>query len=113
MEFEAYLEQFPNGVFRVLAQARLAALSGTTLAGDARRATGMAVRSSQTCAGKPAGAACWMEISQQSGCYVWNPGLALGATVTWTGACAGSLAQRAGTLTWVWDGNRQTATGAP
>ena len=30
VEFEAYLGQFPNGVFRVLAQARLAALSGST-----------------------------------------------------------------------------------
>ena len=30
MEFEVYLEQFPNGVFRVLAQARLAALRGST-----------------------------------------------------------------------------------
>ena len=28
-EYEAYLEQFPNGVFRVLAQIRLAALHGT------------------------------------------------------------------------------------
>ena len=52
-----------------------------------------------------------MEISQQPGCYVWNPGLALGATVTWTGPCAGSLAQGTGTLTWMWNGNRQTATG--
>ena len=148
VEFEAYLGQFPNGVFRVLAQARLAALrgsaggattaagqgvsgvsgtvtsaSGTLVAGapaslfgtthpsDARRPAGVAVRPSQTCAGKPAGAECWMEISQQPGCYVWNPGLALGASVTWTGECAGGLAQGTGTLTWVWDGNRQTATG--
>ena len=106
-EFEAYLTQFPNGVFRALAQARLAALR----AADARRPSGAAIRPSPTCAGKPAGAACWMEISEQPGCYVWNPGLALGATVTWTGACAGSLAQGTGTLTWLWDGNRQTATG--
>ena len=30
VEFEAYLEQFPNGLFRVLAQAPLAALCGST-----------------------------------------------------------------------------------
>ena len=83
----------------------------TSLAAAARHPAGMAVRAVQTCTGKPAGAACWMEISQQPGCHVWNPGLALGATVTWTGACAGSFAQGTGTLTWVWDGNRQTATG--
>ena len=143
-DFEAYLEQFPNGVFRALAQNRLAALrgsaggtatavprvggvgasafrarvsgapasvSGTAAAADARRPSDVMFRLDQTCAGQPAGAACWMEISRQPGCYVWNPGLALGATVTWTGACAGGLAQGAGTLTWLWDGNRQTATG--
>ena len=148
VEFEAYLEQFPNGVFRVLAQARLAALRGstsgattaagqgvggtvtsaskrgasgasgasaslpgTTLAADARRPSGVVVRPSQTCAGKLAGAACWMEISEQPGCHLWNGGLALGATVTWTGECRGGFAQGTGTITWVWDGNRQTETG--
>ena len=144
-DFEAYLEQFPNGVFRTLAQNRVAALrsspggasatagsnvggvgsstsvarasgapasvSGTVAAADGLRPPGVMFRPGQTCAGQAAGATCWMEISQQPVCYVWNPGLALGATVTWTGACAGGLAQGAGTLTWVWDGNRQTATG--
>ena len=107
VEFEAYLEQFPNGVFRVLAQARLAALR----AADARRPSGVVIRPSQTCAGKPAGAACWMEISEQPGCHLWNRGLAPGATVTWTGECIGGLAQGTGTITWVWDGNGQTETG--
>ena len=65
----------------------------------------------QTCAGKPAGAACWMESAQQPGCYVWNPSLATGASVTWTGECVGGLAQGTGTLTWISDGNPQTGTG--
>ena len=145
VEFEAYLEQFPNGVFLVLAQARLAALrgstggvttaarqdvggtatsasgtrvseasasvSGTTSTADARRPSGVAVRPSQTCARKPAGAACWMEVSERPGCHVWNSKLEPGATVTWTGQCAGGFAQGRGTTTWVWDGNRRTGTG--
>ena len=144
-DFEAYLEQFPNGVFRALAQNRLAALrgsadgtataavprvggigasasgarvsgapasvSGTASAADARRPSDVMFRLDQTCAGQPAGAACWMEISRQPGCYVWNWGLALGATLTWTGACAGSLAQGMGTLTWVLDDYRRADTG--
>ena len=145
VEFEAYLEQFPNGVFRVLAQARLAALRGSTSdptavagqgaggsvspasgagasgapasvsetaeAGDAQRPAGAMFRPYQTCAGQ-AGASCWMEISQRPGCYVWNPFPATDETVTWTGACAGSLAQGTGTLTWaVSGGDRQTETG--
>ena len=26
----------------------------------------------QTCAGKPKGAACWLELTDNPGCYVWN-----------------------------------------
>ena len=69
------------------------------LLGQCRRAALMpdddrsAFRPDQTCAGQPAGAACWMEISGRSGCYVWNPSLQLGATVTWTAACGDNLAQ--------------------
>ena len=145
VEFEAYLEQFPNGVFRVLARARLAALrgstgggttaarqgvggtetsasgtrvseasasvSGTAPAADARRPSGVAVRPSRTCAGKPAGATCWMELSEQPGCHLWNSGFVLSATVTWTGECVGSVAHGTGTISWVWDGNRLTQTG--
>ena len=113
-DFEAYLRRFPNGVFSDLAQNRLAAIrgpagsrpadagavgigapaSGSRVTGVPARASGSAAvgdvrasvvfRPDQTCAGQPAGSACWMEISRQPGCYVWNPGLALGATVTWT-----------------------------
>ena len=52
-----------------------------------------------------------MESAQQPGCYVWNPSLATGASVTWTGECVGGLAQGTGTLTWISDGNPQTGTG--
>ena len=85
--------------------------SGRAASGDVRQRVGTVSRPDQTCAGQPAGTACWMEISQRPGCYVWNPGLAQGATVTWTGDCVGGFGQGMGTLTWVWDGNRQTATG--
>ncbi len=85
--------------------------SGTTPAAGARRRSGVAVRPSQTCAGKPAGAACWLEISEQPGCHLWNVRLEQGETATWTGECTGGFAQGTGTITWVWDGNRQTGTG--
>ena len=138
-DFEAYLRRFPNGVFSDLAQNRLEAMRGPagSLPGDVEagrtpdsgaRVTGASVRSSesvvdgtarpgavfradQKCSGQPVGAACWQEISGRPGCHVWNPRLAQGSTVTWTGDCAGGLAQGMGTLTWIWDGNRQTATG--
>ena len=141
-DFEAYLAQFPNGVFRALAQNRLSALgasggaaarssvggvgspaSGSRPAGDdsgarlgagvdARGRPGSAFRPSQMCAGQLAGAACWKEISGRSGCYVWDPGLVLGQTVTWPGECSNGLAQGTGSLTWVFpDGDEIVETG--
>ena len=66
------------------------------------------VRTEETCAGKPEGAACWMELARQPGCYLWSTHLLAGATVTWPGECPRGVAQGLGTLTWVSDGGQQT-----
>ena len=121
-EFEAYLRRFPTGVFSELAEARLAALRGSRVSGapagagiaaggNMGRLPGAAFRADETCAGKPAGSACWMEIAQRPECYVWNENPQPADSVTWTGECAGGLAQGTGTLTWTSDGNQQTETG--
>ena len=106
-DFEAYLRRFPNGVFSELAQNRLSALRVAATAAD----PASRVRPDETCAGQAAGVACWMEISQRPGCYVWNPSPQPSETVAWTGSCAGGKAQGTGTLTWVHDGGVQTNTG--
>ena len=67
------------------------------------------IETRQTCAGQPKGTSCWMEVTGQVGCYVWNNSLAPDATVTWTGGCAGGRAQGEGTLRWVWDGGKETS----
>ena len=59
------------------------------------------IRADQTCAGQPEGAACWLEVADQPECYVWDNDPYPGQTVvTWTGECAGGLAQGTGTLAW-------------
>ena len=63
----------------------------------------------QSCQGQPKGAACWMELSNHPGCYVWNPYLQPDETVTWAGVCAEGWAQGTGTLIWVWDEGQETA----
>ena len=139
-EFEAYLAQFPNGVFRALAEARLAALGdpadnarsaaetpasgGRSAAVPDRNAPGAAGSDARAqeqpfrpgagepaCAGQARGAACWMELESHPGCYVWIPDFQAGATATWTAGCAGGLASGSGTLKWVWDDGAQEATG--
>ena len=77
--FEPYLEQFPYGAFRCLAENRLAALSSTSDRNPPRR-TGNDSRSrishfglgaaEPSCAGQPEGAACWLKLESHSGCYV-------------------------------------------
>ena len=54
----------------------------------------------QTCAGQPEGAACWLELASQPGCYVWDDFFYTDQTVTWTGECSHGLAQGTGTLAW-------------
>ena len=50
------------------------------------------------CQEKPIGASCWMELSDQPGCYVWDSYLFPDETKTWMGECVGGLAQGSGTL---------------
>ena len=52
------------------------------------------------CQGKPPNASCWMELSNQPGCYVWNSHFIPDEARTWTGGCDGDLAQGPGTLIW-------------
>ncbi len=67
-----------------------------------------------TCVGKEVGSSCWMETENNPGCYLWNGGLAANATVTWSGECAGGLAQGTGSRIWSYtdsDGNPTSSSG--
>ena len=66
----------------------------------------------ESCAGQPVGSECWMEVANQPGCHLWNPGLAAGATVTWSGECSAGYAQGPGTVHWRYDEGQQTEEGA-
>ena len=100
-DFESYLEQFPNGVFRSLAQHRLKALEKTTQADSAGTAPAAAPsRPEPNCEGKAEGAACWMELASPPGCYVWDDYYVPGKPVSWSGACIGGRASGAGTQKW-------------
>ena len=65
----------------------------------------------ETCAGQPVGSECWMEVANQPACHLWNPGLAAGATVTWSGECSARYAQGTGTARWRYDAGQQTWQG--
>ena len=84
-------------------------------ANAARRATPAAatrIRPDQTCIGRAENADCWMELSTQTGCYVWNPGImAPDASVTWTDVCSNGLARGEGKLTWTRGSGGEVSTG--
>ena len=106
-EFEVYLAQFPNGVFRMLAETRLAALRAP--AGDSATVDGQPASdqpgtsrfdAEPRCAGQPEATPCWKELDNRPECRVWDHFFSPDGTMTWTGACSGGFAQGEGTLTW-------------
>jgi len=60
----------------------------------------------ESCAGKAEGTACWMQLSNQPQCYLWNHGLAIGASATWSADCNAGLAEGMGTITWTFGGDK-------
>lgn len=68
------------------------------------------------CGEKSVGSSCWMALTNQPDCYVWNAHLMnheardreppKDETVTWSGECSGSFAQGAGKLLWNYSYNR-------
>ena len=81
-------------------------------AGAATQAAPAHSRPVPPCADQTERMACWMELANQAGCYVWNPDRSTATRVTWTGECANGRAHGTGSLTWVSGENeRSTDTG--
>ena len=128
-DFEAYLKQFPQGVFRALAQNRLAALGvpegnsppSNRLPDDAdpqadldSRQVGQPFRPGPqpVCMGQADGAECWRKLASHPGCHVWVGHYDAEVTAgTWTGGCPGGLAEGSGTLRWVRGDDETQSTG--
>ena len=86
----------------------LADESGSEVILELRAGTPALFRDEPTCAGRAKGASCWMELSNQPECYVWDPHLQVDETATWTGDCAEGMAQGQGTVSWAWNGSKKT-----
>ena len=111
-DFEAYLRQYPDGAFRVLARNRLARLGAAASGAPPDiRPEPAEFGGDPVCGEQPRGAPCWMEVANRPGCYVWNPNPQPEETVTWTGECNGGVAEGSGSLTWTFGGTVQVATG--
>ena len=65
-----------------------------------------------TCSDQPPGTAvCWLELSNRSGCYIWDTFSWGDSPHTWTGECALGLAQGKGQLRMAWKGRGGARTG--
>ena len=117
-DFESYLEQFPNGVFRALAQNRVRALEQTTRAGPAAapprapEPQPAAPAPEPLCRGQADENPCWIALATHPGCYTWNPNPQQDEIARWSGQCSGGRPDGLGTLDWIHDGGWQTSTGA-
>ena len=66
------------------------------------------------CTDNPEGQACWMELDNIDGCYIWNPNPQHTETVIWSGNCSGGLVYGTGTVTWTYGTNGEnTSTNGP
>ena len=110
-DFESYLEQFPNGVFRSLAQNRLRAIAKTTQTDPAGTAPAAARSRSEPeseatrvleplCTEVEHLSRCWLELESPPDCHVWAGYIdnGLGGRVNWTGECSDGRASGTGTL---------------
>ena len=84
---------------------------GADLEPERRMQAPVSFQGEPKCTGQTEEASCWMELSNQAECYVWNPYPQPDETVTWTGGCVEGAAQGAGTLKWVYDGGQKTSAG--
>ena len=59
---------------------------------------------SPTCTGMEAGAKCWLELTNQPGCYAWTEHFFTHQWFSWTGVCDRGVPNGSGTLreTWSW-----------
>ena len=122
-DFKAYLSQFPRGVFRALAQNRLAELrapgddspaanrfpaevDSEANHGRASQPISQSVPAPQRICKEDGGSGdppCWMELASHPGCYLWRSDYRRVEvlSVRWTGGCAEGRADGRGRLRWV------------
>ena len=111
-DFEAYLGQFPHGVFRALAQNRLAALGapGSDLPVANRFPAEADSQADHVETPQPIcederkwdDPPCWVELTSHPSCYVWvRLGSVAVSSMGWTGSCANRRAEGSGTLEWI------------
>ena len=106
-DFESYLEQFPNGVFRPLAQNRLRAIGKTTQT-DPAGATPARPEPESAHVPRPicdfdssdteVWFDCWYELASPADCYSWHPLDDFYGYPEWTGDCVDGLANGPGEL---------------
>ena len=83
-----------------IAQRETKAATGFLTQGQADELrTACKVAVSPLCTGQT-GSSCWMEVSNQPGCYKWNPNPAPEETVTWSGSCRDGKVSGRGKVTW-------------
>lgn len=57
------------------------------------------------------GPACWIEVENQPGCFLWNNSPKSDETVTWSGSCSGGLPDGHGTMRWRFADGESSGTG--
>ena len=92
---KGFIETFPDSPYAHTARLRLERLK---------------FGGGEMCDGKPRGSACWLELENQPGCYLWVNYLLVNQANTWSGECVDELAEGTGEIKRVYGGNRDNSS---
>ena len=73
---------------------------GLAAVGDER---GFTAPDGPICTGRASSEGCWMDVSNHSGCFLWNPEPRDGVSVIWSGECSEGFAEGRGDARWQWN----------
>ena len=94
---QRFSSRYDGSGYEVLLREMWGVAEGVVAGGDDR---GFSPPEGPICTGRASSEGCWMEISNQPGCYLWNPFPQDDETVRWSGDCSEGFAEGRGETTW-------------
>ena len=94
---QRFSSQYDGSGYEVLLREMWGVVEGVGAGGDDR---GFSPPEGPICTGRESSDGCWMEISNQTGCYLWNPFPKDDETVSWSGDCSEGFPQGDGRVSW-------------
>ena len=105
---QRFSSQSDGSGYEVLLRETWGIAEGVVAAGSER---GISPPDGPICTGRASSEGCWAEISNNPGCYLWNPGPRDGFSANWSGECSEGFAEGRGEVRWQWNDGSSIESG--